>query len=76
MHALTLWNLALLWFDQPSVRQHRDRNVPSGGASVAGVTGTKASQVVKVTDVHSVLFHHGNRVVDGAIALLCRDSVV
>ena len=69
MHVLTLWNLTLLGLDQASVRQHRDRNVPSGCAAVTGVTGPKASQVVKVTDIRPVLFHHGDGVVVGAITL-------
>lgn len=66
---LTLGYLTLLRRDQASLHQRRHGNVPAGRATVSGVTGAPAAQVVEVTDVNAALLHHRNGVVYGAVSV-------
>ena len=71
---LTLGYLTMLRCYQASLHQRCYGNVPASRATISGVTGATATQVVKVTDVKATLFHHCDCIVHGTISALWRQQ--
>ncbi len=72
---LTLGYFTVLRADQAFLNHQCSRNVPASCASISGVTGATAAQVIKGGDVCASLFHHSNRIVHGIIRVIWRKKL-
>lgn len=71
---LTFGYFTALRGDQASLDQRWYGNVPASRATVSGVTGATATQVIEGTDVLATLLHHRDCIVHGAITVICRQK--